>query len=136
MTRTASCSCGQLSITVEGDPFQVLICHCFECQKASGSVFAAWSYWLNSAILAVKGKATLYRRSSDLAGQVDNYFCPICGSTVYGDSESVRDQTAIAIGNFADPSFDPPTMAVWGECRHAWLQWPKDLPEYPKQPNP
>ena len=133
MKRTASCSCGQLAIAVVGDPLQVLVCHCFECQKASGNVFGSWAYWLNSAVESATGKATLYRRGSELAGHVDSYFCPNCGSTVYGDSESVPGQTAIAIGNFADPSFEPPSLAVWAENRHRWVQWPADLQEFPKQ---
>jgi hypothetical protein len=119
---------------VEGDPLQVLICHCLECQKASGNVFSIWGYWFNAAISAIKGQATRYRRGSDLAGLVDNYFCPACGSTVYGDSESVLDQTAIAIGNFSDPEFNPPALAVWSERRHHWVELPKTLPEYPRQP--
>jgi|SRR5882724_1409882 len=135
MSRTASCSCGQLSITVEGDPLRVLVCHCFECQKQSGSVFAAWGYWSKTAVSSIKGNATLYRRGSDAGRTVDNYFCPVCGSSIYGDSEGAPDEMAIAVGNFADPSFSPPTFAVWGACRHPWVQWPDHLPEYRDQPD-
>jgi hypothetical protein len=135
MTRTASCSCGQLSITVQGEPKQVLICHCFECQKQSGSVFLSWSYWPKSAITAMKGNASRYRRVAESGRTVDNYFCPDCGSTVYGDSEDIPGEMSIVVGNFADPSFAPPTAAVWAQCRHAWVEWPKDLPEHPTQPD-
>ncbi|MDB5537376.1 MAG: hypothetical protein JWQ65_2251, partial [Devosia sp.] len=32
-SRTASCSCGQLSIEVEGEPGGVGVCHCLACQR-------------------------------------------------------------------------------------------------------
>jgi len=40
-SRTASCSCGQLRIQVEGEPRGVGICHCLACQQRTGSVFAS-----------------------------------------------------------------------------------------------
>ena len=40
-THFASCSCGQLSIEVHGEPRGVGVCHCLACQRRTGSVFAA-----------------------------------------------------------------------------------------------
>ena len=64
MTRTAVCSCGQLSVTMTGTPSYVAACSCFECQKQTGSVFGMSSYWPKSAVVSIKGEQTLYRRSS------------------------------------------------------------------------
>jgi hypothetical protein len=30
MSRIASCSCGQLKLTMAGDPTEVTVCHCLE----------------------------------------------------------------------------------------------------------
>ena len=135
MSRTASCSCGQMSITVEGEPLRVLVCHCFECQKQTGSVFGSWGYWPKSAISSIEGEATLYRRSSDAGRWVDNFFCPVCGSSIYGYSEGAPDEVTIAVGNFADASFEPPDAAIWAACRHGWFPWPEQVPEYLDQPD-
>jgi hypothetical protein len=35
---------------------------------------------------------------------------------------------AVAIGNFADPNFPAPTIAVWEESRHPWVSLPPDTP--------
>jgi hypothetical protein len=37
--REASCSCGQLRLTVEGDPIRLSMCHCLACQRRTGSAF-------------------------------------------------------------------------------------------------
>ena len=40
MTRRAACSCGQLHLTIEGEPSPTAMCHCLECQRRTGAVLA------------------------------------------------------------------------------------------------
>ncbi len=126
MTRTATCSCGRLSVTLEGAPPAIGICHCFECQKQTGSVFGAWTYWPKSACKEIKGEARLYRRIAESGRWVDNYFCPNCGSSLYSYAEMAPDEICVATGNFADRNFPPPEFAVWAECRHGWVRLPEE----------
>jgi hypothetical protein len=39
--RLASCSCGQLRAEVLGEPISVSVCHCYACQRRTGSAFGA-----------------------------------------------------------------------------------------------
>jgi hypothetical protein len=39
-TRRAACSCGQLHLTIEGEPVRISMCHCFECQRRTGAVLS------------------------------------------------------------------------------------------------
>jgi len=132
MSRTAICSCGQLSVVVDGEPDEVLVCHCFECQKQTGSVFGVWTYWPKSACQSIKGEAKLYRRSSDSGRWVDNYFCPNCGSAVYSYAEFAPESICVAVGNFADRDHPAPTYAVWDECRHPWVKLPPEWQQLEK----
>jgi len=36
-SREATCSCGRLRLTAEGEPVRVSVCHCLGCQRRSGS---------------------------------------------------------------------------------------------------
>jgi hypothetical protein len=38
-TRTASCRCRQLKVTVTGEPVRIFVCHCLDYKKRSGSAF-------------------------------------------------------------------------------------------------
>jgi hypothetical protein len=125
MTRTAACSCGQLRVTMNGKPSGVGACSCRECQKSTGSVFGISSYWPSSAVAAIEGKSTVWRRSSDAGRWVDSYFCPTCGSTLYWYAEALPDMIGIAAGNFADPNFEPPNFAFWSETQHPWVKFPE-----------
>ena len=80
-TRTASCSCGQLRIEVQGEPRGIGLCHCLECQRRTGSVFAALASF--AAPYTVTGTATNYERAGDQGARFVFRFCPVCGSTVF-----------------------------------------------------
>lgn len=124
MTRTAACSCGQLTVTMTGKPGAVAACSCRECQRGTGSVFGISSYWPKSAVVAIVGERKLWRRGSDSGRHIDNYFCPTCGSTLFWYAEAAPEMIGIAAGNFADPNFEPPTYAVWSETKHPWVKFP------------
>ncbi len=56
--RTASCSCGQLRIKIQGEFRDVGVCHGLACQRRTGSVFAALASF--AAPYTVHGTATEY----------------------------------------------------------------------------
>jgi hypothetical protein len=78
--------------------------------------------------VAVAGTATEWTRSSDSGNALTFRFCPVCGSTVYWTGEGFPDLIAVAIGAFADPTFPPPTVSVWEDCRHPWVTPPSAPP--------
>ena len=134
MERTATCSCGQLSVTVSGDPETHGICSCLECQKQSGSAFSYSGYWRKSAVRRTSGQSTVWRRTSDFGRWGDSYFCPVCGATVYAYMEMDPDAINIMIGNFADPNFPPPKYAAWNVSKHDWTVFPSSCETWETQP--
>ena len=64
MSRTAACSCGQLTVTIAGEPDYVAACSCLECQKSTGSVFGVSTYWPKAALVSIAGRSTCWRRGS------------------------------------------------------------------------
>ena len=132
-SRTASCSCGQLRIEVEGEP-GVGVCHCLACQRRTGSVFAALAGF--PAPYKVFGSATEYVRIGDLEGSKFTFrFCPICGTNLFHTEEGYEESfVAVAVGAFADPSFPPPQNSVYDCRRHAWVQLPPGMKVYERDP--
>jgi hypothetical protein len=130
-TRTASCSCGQLTVNTEAEPVRVSICHCLACQRRTGSVFGAQARFSRAAV-TITGESTKYVRVGDEGSKVTFSFCPLCGSTVYyavegHDNESI----AIPVGAFADPKFPVPTFSVYEERMHSWVGLPVDIEHMP-----
>jgi len=129
-TRTASCSCGQLSAKVSGDPVRVSICHCYACQRRTGSVFGAQARFARAAV-EVTGKGTDFVRVGDEGGRFRFTFCPQCGATLYYVQEGHEERLAIPVGAFADSNFPAPSFSVYEQRMHAWVAVPKDVEHMP-----
>ena len=124
MKRTARCSCGQLKLTVEGEPRLVVLCSCTECQRRTGSAFGIGAYFRHDAVTSIDGAEKTYRRSSDSGRSAEAHFCPECGTTVYWQLELFPDQYGVAVGCFTDPDFPQPKVAVWSATKHDWVTLP------------
>jgi len=131
-SRTASCSCGQLRIQVDGEPVGVGICHCLACQRRTGSVFAALASF--PAPFKVYGIATEYLRIGDQGASFIFRFCPICGTTVFHTEVGHDDSVAVAVGAFADPTFPAPRLSVYDSRRHPWVALPHGTTAFDKDP--
>ena len=123
-SRVASCSCGQLRLTCEGEPVRISICHCLECQKRTGAVFATQARFPRECV-TIEGRATQWTRVGDSGGAATFSFCPVCGSTVCWEFPGF---VTVAVGAFADPGFPPPAVSVYEERRHPWALAVAELP--------
>ncbi len=119
-TRTATCRCGQLSAACTGEPVRVSVCHCYDCQKRSGSVCAAQARFPADAV-TISGEHKLYKHVAASGNSADFHFCPTCGSTLWYHARPHRELFAIAVGAFADKDFPAPHYSVWEERKRPWL---------------
>jgi hypothetical protein len=121
-THTAACSCGQLSLTAEGEPIRISVCHCLACQRRTGSAFGVQARFLSDHV-RIDGRYRDYVRTSDEADGKEHafHFCPDCGATVFYSDPTAPDLVAVPVGAFADPAFPPPTVSIYESRQHPWL---------------
>ncbi len=128
-TRFASCSCGQLSAHVTGDPVRISICHCLACQRRTGGPFAQQARFLREDV-TISGQSTEYTIVGDEGSRARFHFCPNCGATVYYEAEGLEAYRTIPVGAFADPGFPSPTVSVYESRKHQWVIPPRDAEHY------
>lgn len=109
---TGSCRCGAVRLVAEGQPYRVGICHCMHCRKQHGAMFHASAIFPEAAV-TVSGEVR------DFNGR---FFCPTCGSHVFGRS---GDEVEVNLGALDAPDQFTPTYELWITRREGWL------PEFP-----
>jgi hypothetical protein len=129
MIRTASCQCGQLSATCTGDPIRVSVCHCYDCQRRSGSAFAVQARF-PADVVTITGEHKVYAQVSASGNRADFHFCPNCGGTLWYHALPDRALYAIPVGAFADKDFPTPEYTVWVERKHKWVTIGEEVIEY------
>ena len=97
--RTARCLCGAIRVTIRGDLDDIAACHCGQCRRWSGHVWAAVPV-PDDRLTIEGGDHVRWFKSSDKA---ERGFCVTCGSSIFWRAFG-RGQTDVALG-----CIDPPT---------------------------
>ncbi len=126
MKRTATCDCGELSISLDGDPY-VLVCNCDSCQRRTGSAFGMSAYYDAEDVVSITGPCTEYTRKSQFAKMITFSFCPTCGTSVFWRLEAQPDKIGIAVGCFNDPSFPAPESVHHLDGKLDWVTFPESM---------
>lgn len=117
--RTASCSCGGLSIVTSGEPIKISACHCVSCQKRTGSAFSV-AVFFRTDQTTQKGHSHSYVRQGDSGMSVEFHFCPTCASTVFWYPAFRPGLIGVAIGCFDDRTLAP-TQVVYEQHCLSWV---------------
>jgi hypothetical protein len=124
MTREGGCLCGAVRFKCEGEPVNVRICHCRNCQKAMGSPFFARALFEQSAI-TVEGETACYPSSDRL----DRVFCKTCGTRLFG-WRKVGTMAGVALAAFDDRNAFAPSAHMWVSEKMDWVRLEDGLPQY------
>ena len=124
--RVATCSCGQLRATCEGEAALISLCNCDECRKRTGSAFGLATIYLQEQV-KTEGDSKTYTRNSDAGPSVTFHFCPNCGSSVYWFAQRAEGRIIVAGGAFGDQNLPMPRQSVFDEKRHSWLEFPDEM---------
>jgi hypothetical protein len=128
----ASCQCGKLTAEVtDGAEPTVIMCHCLDCQRRSGSQFGSIAYYPAESV-TVAGEAREFARGTDNGNTFTTGFCPVCGSTVYAKASPLPEITGVTVGAIADPSFPRPLRSVYEQSKHHWIELPAEMKHHPR----
>lgn len=94
-----ACLCGAVRFEVAGPLPPPDACHCSQCRRQSGHVWASSDVPRDALTLAGEGEIAWYRSSE----KVRRGFCRRCGSVLFWDPIG-RDRIAVAMGAFDAPT--------------------------------
>jgi hypothetical protein len=124
--RAARCACGALSVTARGEPVDVYLCSCLDCQRGTGSAFSYAALFPESEV-TIAGERRRYESRGDSGRAIESSFCPTCGTAVIFRAEGLQGVVGVPVGCFADPRFAKPSKMFWASRRHRWLDLPAEI---------
>ncbi|PYH48643.1 GFA family protein [Aspergillus saccharolyticus JOP 1030-1] len=104
MVLNGSCMCGKVKYQADADPAVKAMCHCQNCQKFSGSAFTTnfilprSAFKLLSEKLGILGAPKHGEYTADSWFTYRAYFCGDCGSSLYGEPDSMPQMMSIKAG--------------------------------------
>jgi hypothetical protein len=130
-----ACACGAIRIEAEADPENTNMCHCTDCQIATGTAFRV-SVRVQGAMLKITGKPAIYVKTTAESGNPRvQAFCGACGSPLYSTTvgEGVQPLYMLRVGILRQRDQFVPKRQIWCRSAQPWLAKIADVPKYEKQ---
>lgn len=110
-----------------------VICHCVDCQKASGTAGVP-VMGVAKATFKASGATKISTRVGGSGKAAIRHHCAECGSLLYGTPETAPDIVTIYAGSLDDPSVFQPSAAIFTRSRPAWCRLALPLVEFEGPP--
>lgn len=135
MPYTGRCACGAVTLRIDGEPLSTRQCWCRQCQQiaAGGPTHNAI---FKGEDIAVSGMLAHSSWPAASGNTLSFYFCPACGSQVYGQSSARMHLKTVRFGVIDEPHGLRPGMAIWTDEAPEWAVIDPALEQWPQQPPP
>jgi hypothetical protein len=127
------CLSGAVRYAAEVDPTSTTVCRCQDCQKFTGSAFAAL---LRVAKETVTIKGTLKTFSSiDVRGNpILRHFFPECGSSIAEEPGTQPGMIILNVGTLDQPSVAERGREIFRDNALPWVEVHGEIPRFARRP--
>ena len=127
------CRCGTVRYLAEGDPAHHAVCHCRDCQMASGAPMVAWLAMPSAGFAVTIGAVASCTALSGSKRQ----FCAQCGTPLFFVNEAVLPGIVdIQSVTLDDPDSVAPQAQIQTAERRSWVEGLGQLPQFERFPGP
>ena len=128
------CHCGNITFVAEIDPEKVIVCHCTDCQRLSGSAFRVVVRPPRDKFELRGGKAKTYVKTAESGTKRVQAFCPECGTPIYSTSVGEPQVFGLRLGTIRQRAELRPAKQIWCRSALGWAMDLRDVPQSAKQP--
>ena len=131
---TGGCACGAVRFKVTAPPMGVGVCHCLDCQKASGGGPNYVALIPKGAFEVTKGEAKVYTCAGDSGADIGRAFCANCGSPLWSVPGDMAPFFPVKLGALDDSSTMTPSLHLYTDSAQPWHLMHDGLPRFGKMP--
>ena len=117
---TGGCACGRVRYECSERPLAQLICHCRDCQRASGSEFGAVLIVPSDRLTFTGSEPKYYEVKAESGRTMRRGFCSECGSPVSARRPETPLVEFLHAASLDDPSRFAPSCEVWVSRAYPW----------------
>ena len=110
---TGQCMCGSIAFESSGVPIFQANCHCDDCRRSGGGVYASFAFVAKEDLVITKGQTAQYQHSSDSGSTMTKHFCHDCGTQLITENSNHPERRGIRIGAIDDASWFQPMANVY-----------------------
>ena len=129
MTQTGGCQCGHVRYRIEGEPIELVVCHCTECQRQSGSAFGLSLALRADQFHLEAGTLKSFTVECDSGRNKTCTFCPDYGTRIYHQTRPSG--MSIKAGTLDDTSKLEPVAHYWTKRKQPWVIIPDGVKTVP-----
>ena len=131
---TGGCACGKVRFKITAPLMGCGVCHCLDCQKASGGGANYVAIAPRGSFEVTEGKPTIYTRKGDSGGEVGRAFCSTCGTPLFSILDPMIPVVPVRVGALDDGSAIAPTLHMFTDSAPSWHLMHEGIPRFPKAP--
>jgi hypothetical protein len=120
---TGRCLCGAVTYEVRGQLRDIVLCHCIECRRWSGSAGAFAG--AHNDDLVMQGDSLRWVVSPESSRNAKRAFCAECGSSLFWKAADAE-RTGIAAGTLDEPTGLRITAHIYTHQAADWDALPND----------
>ncbi|MDP6707095.1 MAG: GFA family protein [Alphaproteobacteria bacterium] len=110
---TGQCLCGAVRFESTAEPTAQANCHCDDCRRSGGGVFASFVFVPVEALRVLQGETASYQHASDRGSTMTKEFCPRCGSPLFTANSRHPERRGVRVGAIDDASWFKPRANVY-----------------------
>jgi len=127
---TGSCHCGRVRYEVQDRVHGFKHCHCTDCRKINGTVYASSALTGGAGFRVTSGEGELERYESSPGKR--RCFCRNCGSHLFAYYENDPSVIILRVGTLDQPPGVPLEAHIWVSQKADWYEICDEVPQYPE----
>ncbi|MFK5987026.1 MAG: GFA family protein [Pseudomonadota bacterium] len=132
---TGQCLCGDVKYTITAKPVRFVQCHCDDCRRTTGTGHTSNAFFKQDAVNII-GETHSHAVVTDTGSIISRYFCPRCGSHLFGKSSVFTKFIGISAGTLDDSSWFKADVIVYNKRKPAWDFMDNSITTYEEMPPP
>jgi hypothetical protein len=127
---SASCSCGTVKFRLEREPMFVHCCHCFDCQKQTGSAFVINALIESDRLTLLSGTPELTTMPTESGTPHVVHRCPSCKVVLWSTYGGRTAVSFVRVGTLDTPHAIMPDVHIFTRSKVPWVKLPDGVPAF------